>query len=64
MDHLPQFLINEDLIKETSRKEIPTISFRDNKNFRDDAFKAKLSEVDCSLVTKNSEVNLSLETFV
>ena len=62
-DHLPQFLIIEDL-KQTPSKEIPTISFRDYKNFSDDAFKAELSELDWSLVTENSEVNLGFETFV
>ena len=62
-DHLPQFLIIEDL-KQTSNKEIPTISFRDYKNFSDNAFKAELSELDWSLVTENSEVNLGFETFV
>ena len=62
-DHLPQFLIIEDL-KQTPSKEISTISFRDYKNFSDDGFKAELSEFDWSLVTENSEVNLGFETFV
>ena len=62
-DHLPQFLIIEDL-KQTPNKEIPTNSFRDYKNFSDDAFKAELSELDWSLITENSEVNLGFETFV
>ena len=62
-DHLPQFFIIEDL-KQIPNKEIPTISFRDHKNFSDDAFKAELSELDWSLVTENSEVNLGFETFV
>ena len=62
-DHLPQFLIIEDL-KQTPNKEIPTISFKDHKNFSDDAFKAELSELDWSLVTENSEVNSGFETFV
>ena len=56
-------MIIEDL-KQTTSKEIPTISFRDNKNFSDDAFKAELSELDWPLVTKNSEVNLTFETLV
>ena len=62
-DHLPQFLIIEDL-KQIPNKEIPTISFRDYKNFSDDAFKAEISDLDWSLVTENSEVNLGFETFV
>ena len=62
-DHLPQFLIIEDL-KQTPSKEILTISFRDYKNFSDDDFKAELSELDWSLVTENGEVNLGFETFV
>ena len=61
--HLPQFLSIEDL-KQTPNKEIPTIRFRDYKNFNDDAFKAELSELDWSLVTENSEVNLGFETFL
>ena len=62
-DHLPQFLITEDL-KQTPSKEIPTISFRDYKNFSDDAFKAEFSELDWSVVTENSETNLGFKTFV
>ena len=62
-DHLPQFLIIEDL-KQTSNKEIPTISFRNYKNFSDDAFKEELRELDWSLVTENSEVKLGFNTFV
>ena len=56
-------MIIEDL-KQTPNKEIPTISFRDYKNFSDDAFKSELSELDWSLVTENSEVNLWFKTFV
>ena len=62
-DHLPQFLIIEDL-KQTLNKEIATITFKDYKSFSDDAFKAELSELDWSLLTENSEVNLGFETFV
>ena len=62
-DHLPQFLIIEEL-KQTPIKEIPTISFRNYKNFSDDAFEAELRELDWSLVTENSEVNLGFNTFV
>ena len=61
--HLSQFLIIEDL-KQTPSKEIPTISFRDYKNFSDDAFKAEFSELDWSVVTENSEMNLGFKTFV
>ena len=59
-DHLPQLLIIEDL-KQTPNKEIPTISFRDYKNFCDEE---ELSELDWSLVKENSEVNLGFETSV
>ena len=52
-DHLPQFLIIEDL-KQTPNKEIRTISFRNYKNFSDDAFKVELHELDWSLVTENT----------
>ena len=62
-DHLPQFLIIEDL-KQTPNKEIPTISLRNYKNFSDDAFKEGLCELDWSLVTENSKVNLGFNTFV
>ena len=56
-------MIIEDL-KQTPNKEIPTISFSDYKTFSDDAFKAELIELDWSLITENSEVNLGFETFV
>ena len=62
-DHLPQFLIIEDL-KQTPNKEIPTISLRNYKNFSDNAFKEGLCELDWSLVTENSKVNLGFNTFV
>ena len=62
-DHLPQFSIIEDF-KETPSKEFPTISFRQFKHFSDNAFKVELGELDWSLVTENSEVNLGFETFV
>ena len=62
-DHLPQFLIIEDL-NQTPSKEIPTISFRSYKNFSDDAFKAEFRELDWTLVAENSEVNLGFNSFV
>ena len=36
----------------------------DYKNLSDGVFKAELSELDCSQVTENKEVNLGLKTFV
>ena len=62
-NHIPQFFIIEDL-KQTPNKEIPTISLRDYTIFIDDAFKAELRELNWSLVTENSEVNLGFGTFV
>ena len=60
-EHLPQFWIIEDL-KETPSNEISTNNLRNYKNFSDYAFKAELCELDWSLVTKNSEMNLGFET--
>ena len=53
----------EDL-KQSTRKEIPTIYFRDYRNVSSNVFKAKLSELDWSLVTGNSEVNMAFVPFV
>ena len=47
-DHLPQFLIIENL-KLPSFKQNPPISFRDYKNFNEEAFKTELYELDWSI---------------
>ena len=62
-DHLPQFLIIENL-KQPSFKQNPPISFRDCKNFNEEAFKTELCELDWSFVTENNNINLSFETFL
>ena len=62
-DHLPQFLIIENL-KQSSFKQNPPISIRDYKNFNEEAFKTELCELDCSFVTENNDINLSFKTFL
>ena len=56
-DHLPQFLIIENL-KQPSFKQNPPISFWDYKNFNKETFKTELSELDWSIVTANNETFL------
>ena len=62
-DHLPQFLIIENL-KQPSFNQNPPISFRDYKNFNEEAFKTELRELDWSFVTENNDINLGFETFL
>ena len=62
-DHLPQFLIIENL-KLPSFKQNAPISFRDYKNFNEEAFKVELRELDWSFVTENNDTNLGFETFL
>ena len=60
-DHLPRFLIIENL-KQPSFKQNPPISFRDYKNFNKEAFRTELCELDWSFVTENNDINLDFET--
>ena len=62
-DHLPQFLIIENL-KQPSFNQNPPISFRDYNNFNEEAFKTELCELDWSFVTENNDINLGFETFL
>ena len=62
-DHLPQFLIIENL-KLPSFKQNAPISFRDYKNFNEEAFKAELRELDWSFVTENNDTNLGFDPFL
>ena len=61
-DHLPQFLIIENL-KQPSFNQNPPISFRDYNNFNEEAFKTELRELDWSFVTENNGISLEFETF-
>ena len=54
-DHLPQFLIIENL-KQPSFKQNPPISFRDYKSFNEEAFKTELRELDWLFVTGNNDI--------
>ena len=45
-----------------SFKQNPAISFRDYKNFNEEAFKKELLELDWSFVTENNDINLGFET--
>ena len=40
------------------------IGHRDYKNFNTDAFKRDIDEIDCSLATRNTDVNLGFEIFL
>ena len=62
-DHLPQFLIIENL-KQPSFNQNPPLSFRDYNNFNEEAFKTELRELDWPFVTENNDINLSFETFL
>ena len=62
-DHLPQFLIIENL-KQPSFNHYPPIFFRDYENFNEEAFKTELRELDWSFVTENNDINLGFETFL
>ena len=62
-DHLPQFLITGNL-KQPSFKQNPPISFKNYKNFNEEAFKTELCELNWSFVTENNDINLSFETFL
>ena len=42
----------------------PPISFRDYKNFNEEAFKTEVHELDWSFVTENNDINLGFETFL
>ena len=62
-DHLPQFLVIENL-KQPSFNQNPPISFRDYNNFNEEAFQTELHELDWSFVTENNDINLGFETFL
>ena len=51
------------LIKQPSFNQNPPISFRNYKNFNEEAFKTELCELDWSFVTEN-DINLGFETFL
>ena len=63
-DHLPQFLIIQNLKQPSFNQNPPPISFRDYKKFNKEAFKTELSELDWSFVTQNNDINLGFETFL
>ena len=62
--HLPQFIVLEDVFQTSSTKASFQVTFRDYKNFNDNAFKNDLNEVDWSLATNNTDVNLGFEIFL
>ena len=51
-------------LKQPSFKQNPPISFRDYKNFNEEAFKTELCEHDWSFATENKDINLSFEIFL
>ena len=63
-DHLPQFIIVENLPENIIVSNDDQIEFRDYKNLNTYAFKIDTGEIDWSLATGNTDVNLSFEIFL
>ena len=63
-DHLPQFIIFENVKENNITKNDNQTVFRDFKNFNTDAFEKDLSEIDWSLATENLDTDLSFKTFL
>ena len=56
-NHLPRFIIVENLIENNIDRNDDQIEFRDYKKFNTYAFKRDIDEIDWSLVTGNTDVN-------
>ena len=63
-DHLPHFLIIENL-KQPSFKQNPPITLRAYKNFNEESLKTELRELKfVHFVTENNDINFDFETFM
>ena len=63
-DHLPQFIIVENLLENIiDRKDYQT-EHRDYQNFNTDVFKREIDQIDWFLATGNTDLNLSFEIFL
>ena len=62
-DHLPQFLIIENVKGQTYKVKTPKVTIQDYKNFNSESFQSNIKEIDWSLATENNDVDLGFETF-
>ena len=63
-DHLPQFIIVENLLENIiDRKDYQT-EHTDYQNFNTDVFKRDIDQIEWFLATGNTDVNLSFEIFL
>ena len=63
-DHLPQFIIVENLLENIiDRKDYQT-EHTDYQNFNTDVFKRDIDQIDWFLATGNTDVNLNFEIFL
>ena len=63
-DHLPQFIIVENLLENIIERNDDQTEFRDYKNFNTYTFEREIDEIDWSLATGNTDINLSFEIFL
>ena len=62
-DHLPQFLIIENVKGQTYKVKTPKVTIQDYKSFNSESFQSNIKEIDWSLATENNDVDLGFETF-
>ena len=63
-DHLPQLIIDENLLQNIIDGNDDQIEHRDYKSFSKDAFKRDIDEIYSSLAIEYTHVNLSFEIFL
>ena len=63
-DHLPQFIIVENLPENIIERNDEQTEFRDYKNLNTYTFEKEIDEIDWSLATGNADINLSFEIFL
>ena len=63
-DHLPQFIIVENLLENIIERNDGQTEFRDYKNLNTYTFEKEIDEIDWSLATGNADINLSFEIFL
>ena len=63
-DHLPQLIIDENLLQNIIDGNDDQIEHRDYKSFSKDAFKRDIDEIYSSLAIEYTNVNLSFEIFL
>ena len=63
-DHLPQFIIVENLLENIIDRNDDQIEHRDYNNFNTDVFKRDIDQTDWSSATGNADVHLIFEIFL